>query len=412
MPEQTAPGGAFVWSVEGRSIRITLTADVLASIGRAAQEGLEKVPRRGLEVGGVLLGVREGDELTITDWRPIPCEHARGPGFELSANDEARLRQLLDSLVADPASGRKQILGWFHTHTRDGICLTKADLDLYNRFFPAPWQVALVVKPHPQEAPRAGFFFREPSGAIRSESSYREFVLEEVRRPAPVGFDPTQVGAKPPQAPEPNGSAEGRPVVRPRQQARPAEPRLVARRRVRRKWLAAPAALVLAGAALFLALPWLGPQPQPAAIGLQVRAVGDSLVAEWDRPAALLEDASGATLTIEDGGERHLIQMSPEDLLAGSVTYYRRSGDVSFRLECMRRSGPPLSSSAHFSGPSPAAAPAPTAVQDETELERLEREIEALRSRLERDDARLRQLRGEIAELERQGRGAGRGRRP
>jgi proteasome lid subunit RPN8/RPN11 len=412
MPEQTAPGGAFVWSVEGRSIRITLTADVLASIGRAAQEGLEKVPRRGLEVGGVLLGVRQGDELTVTDWRPIACEHARGPGFELSANDEAALRQLLDSLAADPDFGDRQILGWFHTHTRDGICLTKTDLDLYNRFFPAPWQVALVVKPHPQQAPRAGFFFREPSGAIRSESSYREFVIEGGRRTAaPVGFDPTQLGGRAPQATEPARAGEALQAARRREPSPPAEARRIARRRLRLKWLAPPA-LGLAGAALFFGLPLLAPGPQPAAIGLEVRTVGDGLVVEWERPAALLEDASGATLIVEDGGERHTIGISPEDLRAGSLTFYRRTGEVTFRLEWQRPSGPPIPSSAHFSGPPPAATPGPAPVEDPAELERIEREIDALRSRLERDELRLGELRREIAELERQRRGAGPRRAP
>jgi proteasome lid subunit RPN8/RPN11 len=407
MPEETAPEGTFVWSVEGRPIRIRAAADVLASIGRAAREGLEKVPRRGLEVGGLLLGTREGDELTITDWRPISCEHARGPGFELSANDEAALRQLLESLTGDPARSGLQVLGWFHTHTRDGICLTKSDLDVYNRFFPAPWQVALVVKPHAKEPTRAGFFFREPNGAIRAETSYREFVIEPGLRPQPVGFDPASLGGATSPAPAPVRAAEAPSTVR-LPEPPPASPARAPRwARSRRRLVVALAGAVLASAAVFVGIPLLAPQPRHAAIALDLRPAGDALVLEWDRSPALLRDATGAALTIEDAGERRLIRLTADEFAAGSLTYYRRSGDVSFQLELVRSTGPPLLGSARFTGAPPAAAAPP---EDPAELERLEREIGLLRSELEREAARSRRLRQEIRVIERQLSGAARGR--
>ncbi len=405
MPEETAPEGTFVWSVEGRPIRIRAAAEVLASIGRAAREGLEKVPRRGLEIGGVLLGTREGDELTITDWRPISCEHARGPGFELSANDEAALRQLLGSLASEPAPGGLEVLGWFHTHTRDGICLTKSDLDVYNRFFPAPWQVALVVKPHPKEPARAGFFFREPNGAILAESSYREFVIEPGLRPQPVGFDPASLAPAPP--PAPPARSEQAPSLPPPPEPGAASPHGALRLAMRRSLLVALAAAFLLGAVAFVAIPLLLPQPQPAAIALDVRPSADALVLEWDRSAALLRDASRATLTIEDGGERRVIELSPEELGNGSLTYYRRTGEVAFHLELVRRSGPPVQGSTRFLGEPPGPPPA---AEDPAEVDRLEREIGLLRLELEREIARSKRLRLEIQELERRLTGAGRGR--
>lgn len=405
MPEETAPEGTYVWSVEGRPVRIRAAADVLASIGRAAREGLEKVPRRGLEIGGVLLGTREGDELTITDWRPIPCEHARGPGFELSANDEAALRQLLSSLASEPAAGGLEVLGWFHTHTRDGICLTKSDLDVYNRFFPAPWQVALVVKPHPKEPARAGFFFREPNGAIRAETSYREFVIEPGLRPQPVGFDPASLAPAPPSPPPAPAKSEPGPsaVWSPEPSAAPVS---AAPRPGMRRWLlVALAAAFLLGAAAFVAIPLLLPRPQPAAIALDVRPSGGALVLEWDRPAALLRDVSRATLTIEDGGERRVVELAPEELETGSLTYYRRTGEVAFRMELTRRSGPAVQGSTRFLGEPPAAPPA---AEDPAEADRLEREIGLLRLELEREAARSKKLRLEIQALERQLSGRGR----
>ena len=36
-------------------------------------------------------------------------------------------------------------MGWYHSHTRSEIFLSDADLEIHNRYFPEPWQVALVL---------------------------------------------------------------------------------------------------------------------------------------------------------------------------------------------------------------------------------------------------------------------------
>ncbi|MCP5109758.1 MAG: hypothetical protein GY953_02865, partial [bacterium] len=179
-------------------------------ISEAAWEGLQKVPRRGLEVGGVLFGVRSGDELQITNWRPISCEHAKGPGFELSANDEAALKRMLEESAAASELLGLEPLGWFHSHTRDDIFLSDRDVDLYKRFFPAPWQVALVLKPHMQQPTRGGFFFREEDGSLRAASSHLEFTLGRRSRRLPVGFDPSNPQVRTPAGeslPQPGGQS-------------------------------------------------------------------------------------------------------------------------------------------------------------------------------------------------------------
>ena len=53
--------------------------------------------------------------------------------------------------------------------------MSAADLAVFNRFFPSPWQVALVVRPANLAPTRAGFFFREPDGTLRTGASQREF---------------------------------------------------------------------------------------------------------------------------------------------------------------------------------------------------------------------------------------------
>ena len=62
------------------------------------------------------------------------------------------------------------LAGWYHSHTRSGIFLSEADLELHRRFFRENWQVALVFRPSLNTATRAGFFFQESDGTIRARA--------------------------------------------------------------------------------------------------------------------------------------------------------------------------------------------------------------------------------------------------
>src|ERR1022692_4325822 len=110
--------------------------------------------------------------------KPLPCEHALGPGFVLAAKDEKRLAQLISAPATAPELNGLQALGWFHSHIRSRIFLSERDLQIHSRYFAAPYQIALVVHPRSDGPARAGFFFREDSGEMCTESSYAEFTLE------------------------------------------------------------------------------------------------------------------------------------------------------------------------------------------------------------------------------------------
>src|SRR3954451_17567198 len=114
----------------------------------------------------------------------MECEHAFGPSFVLSPRDLARLG---DQIAAANREPNTRVVGWYHSHTRSEIFLSEQDLEIHNRFFPEPWQLALVLKPHTFQPMRAGFFFRENSGAIHTEAPYSEIVLQPLpMRPALV----------------------------------------------------------------------------------------------------------------------------------------------------------------------------------------------------------------------------------
>jgi hypothetical protein len=119
-------------------------------------------------------GGRRDGVLRIQAVRPIECEYANGPRFELSKRDETGLAELLQASSGDPGLAGLEPAGYHHSHTREEICLSQADVRIFNRFFPLPWQIALVVRPANHAPARAGFFFREENLGVRTESDYCE----------------------------------------------------------------------------------------------------------------------------------------------------------------------------------------------------------------------------------------------
>jgi hypothetical protein len=165
------------WRVAGHNLAIEYSMPVLERIRDAAIEGFNKLPHGGIEIGGVLFGARDGERVSVLDSQALACEYALGPSFSLSEKDQAELLHLLEQARRDPKLDGLIPVGWYHAHTRSEICLTDRDLSLHNRFFPEPWQIALVVRPANFAPTRAGFFFREANGRIRADQSYLEFTI-------------------------------------------------------------------------------------------------------------------------------------------------------------------------------------------------------------------------------------------
>jgi hypothetical protein len=366
------------WSAPGISFRIEYSSAVVDEIRQTAVEGYHRVPHGGVETGGILFGTHLKSAVRIKAWRPIACEYAKGPSFLLSEKDEAALTEALKSRRGDAELARLEPVGWYRAHTRSEILLSDADLAFFNRFFPQPWQVGLIVRPASFAATRAGFFFREADGSIRTQSSYREFPL------APLVVPPADITATPEAppaaaAPEPPPAAavpEAPPVVVPAAQAvtkaaaeaapeaTPAPPRPEPRPALefkpypparsaiewqnprpnaRRKWYATGLA-VLAAAILGF---WLL-KPSHQGLALTATDVNGQLRIAWDRTARPISLARFGSIEIDDHGVRTQVDLTAADLRSGSVFYERQSGDVSVRLMVDAPGRPPVAETARF----------------------------------------------------------------
>ncbi|MFB3829608.1 MAG: Mov34/MPN/PAD-1 family protein [Bryobacteraceae bacterium] len=344
-----------VWKAPECAVAIEYAPEVLDDIRLAVVEAYYAFPRGGAEIGGVLVGSHEGDTVRITAFHALACEHAAGPSFTLSARDFARLEEILH---ATAAAGREAV-GWYHSHTRSGIYLSAADLEIHQRYFPEPWQVALVLRPTSMVT-RAGFFARGADGRLRSEASYLEFTVPALSgRPMARVETPVKPAPalKPPPAPERAPLLEIEP---PHFGFTPAPPR------PRRKHLlAALAVIALAAAALCYDfwlpyVPWF-PAGNP---GLWVFDESGTLQIRWDAGSRAVRHAQDGTLEIVEQHEYPIaVRLEPERLRDAAFSYERRTGRVGVRLILKQPNGSSASASVTFLGQAPAPRPSPEVVE-------------------------------------------------
>jgi len=414
MPEKAAESALITWRAPKCPFTIEYSARALDDIRLAVTDAFFSLPRGGAEIGGILLGTFGGDRLSVLDYAPLECEHAFGPSFTISLNDEARLKELLAGARAN-FPGMK-VVGWYHSHTRSGIFLSEPDLEIYKLYFPEPWQIALVMKPHAFEATRIGFFFREPDGRIHAEASYHEEALEpqpmrqivqEAPRPAvgtprparpgrdavrqllkqvelDVTAEPVVEPAVPPPAvapaarvftPEPPSPAPAAKAAEPEVRQEPPVPQFLTQQEPsrRRWWLTALlAAAVTIGAIVaavqtrdlllpkFIAAVKPAPPapPVPPSLGLRAAEYEGQLLINWDRNSAGVQQGTDGLLEISDGGPQpQPIHLDAGHLRTGTFTYARQSERVDVRLSVRRAGEPELHEVTTFLGKLPDRKP-------------------------------------------------------
>lgn len=405
-PPESAPG---TWSVPRCPFTIEYLPRVLDDIRLNVVDAFFSLPHGGVEIGGVLLGRYRDGRLTIAGHAAMECEHASGPSFTLSANDTARLSELLAEHRGNP---EMQPVGWYHSHTRSEVQLSEADLEIHRQYFPEAWQVALVVKPHAFEPMRCGFFFREADGTLHATESYQEFQLEAMPlRQMPSGeIPPLESSAA---AARPAASGSGPVIDVAAESAAPVEEKAPIEEKVTMPHpaplpqvpeTAPPAELfqavmpppkswgwvkvvlafalgVAAGIALLQA--WQVWAPKAAVLDLYTADTDGQLQVRWDRSSPVVAQGTAAVLTIADGGPvAREIHLDREHLQKGTFTYGRESGQVNVALMVTRPDGPPVKAVATFAGKPPARTP--DGASTDAEVIKLKSDLEAQVERVQK----------------------------
>jgi hypothetical protein len=369
----------FRWEIAGRPLVVKLNLDFVDRLLPEVMRGFGAMPRRGVEMGGLLLGSvdRSGERpvIVVEDYEPIPCQHSRGATYLLSEEEVVRFKETVDRWAYSEGK-RTFAVGYYRSHTREGLGLGEEDLELFNRILPDPLAICLLVKPFATRVSQAGIFFRE-NGTVRAQSSYKEFPFR--KRELGGSDEPASRPSKPESrhaaadranASEPEAPAATPPFQsRQHQKFRSADPSMATTTatappsitqeelqlglptskidaktgsKIRSGWVWIPLSFIflllgtVLGFQVALSLRNQLPasiRPDPYSLHMTVTPAADSLHVRWDRDASPIHSQSKGALVITDGGAQKIVALDADQLRNGSVVYRRASNDVRFRLE-------------------------------------------------------------------------------
>lgn len=363
------------WSIPGRKLVIVYATALLSRLAESAKQSGSN------PIGGALFGTCDDTEIKITHFRPVGCalansateevpvidESARvqiwqqarpgtGSAADVSAFNEAGEAELghwCDSYAGDPELAGLQPVGWYRSRWESKIQLNPEDLRVWNRFFPLPTQVSLVLRVQEHSAVRAGFFFRpQHGGPVRIDSSFRTF---EIGLVSAATSDVGRLAA----AVKSGGQTETQAAdleepIPPPELFTPPEPAPNRPAYIR-------AAIGLGALLLIslLALAWRSSVVEPAQLpplkelALRFKGRPDRLKLVWNPKASLIREAVSAELRIIDAASDTVELIPAAGLAAGSYPAVNRSGLVEAQLRIQSRDGnrSRLMAVAQFVGP-------------------------------------------------------------
>jgi len=406
----------FDWRPEDAPFAVHMHRDAIDGITRDVIEGLKSLPRRGLEVGGLLLGRVIGDSVWIERYKRILSNHRFGPQFILDDEDRIVLESTASSILE---AGELAVVGFYRSHARADFDLDDADRDLVHRYFADLHDLVLLIRPENGLDLEGRFFARRKGGEEEGEvqvlggpfpfqgrgisldalnfdslalpddpqnrrelSDSPDEAETRVTHAAPIsaGF-PERGSAE-------SGSTAGSTAPPPRRiipdfLSAPVEPSHThdgdttghldsnSSGLLGRGWPVIAAAAVVLGAAAFFILPGhhsVGTAAlstttsQPARpLGLYVSPSGNTWRVSWNPNATALHDARSVQLFVREGDDLNRIELTTNDLASGTYEYRPTAKDVTFRLEVTQSSGAIAAESFRYDINAPVVATAPPA---------------------------------------------------
>lgn len=383
----TSAAPLYVWKPAGKPISVQMQFDVIDRVLLEVMRGFGAVPKRGAEVGGILLGTVEvqGDHtvVKVEDFEIIDCDHASGPSFILSDDDRAGFEESMQRWQQG-ADRRIYAVGFYRGHTREGVCLAAEDLSILDEMFPEPSAIALIVKPYATKVSMAGIFFRE-DGQFKADASPLEFpfrrkelgggVSATERLAAAARFGQQRTGEDPRLSYRQNSFEQAAPMevsdMAPSPVATQAplfppgpafdsgegEVSAPKNKGVRGGWVWIPLSFifmllgVVVGFQIALSMrpkqpvnPWM----EAWDMTLAVKKTGEELTVTWDPLAPAVRNANRGALIIQSRTETQTIDLKGAQLQGGSVIYKGVPERVIFRLEVYPRERVVVSEIAEF----------------------------------------------------------------
>lgn len=347
-PAQGA-SGYYVWEAEGQAFEVHLSLDVIEGLRVEIMRGFGAVPKRGAEVGGLLLGTIERGAETVVrveDFQAVPCGYTRGPSYLLSPEEAQAFEAAVEALRPE-AEEANYVVGYFRSHTREGFALAPEDIELMDALLPGPSAVALLVKPFATKASTGGFFFRE-NGTFQETTPLefpfrrRELTGEEPPEHRPLA-DRRSRGRRaiPARAEEEAYAAPGGTLGLDREEGAPYAYATTLPKRARLGgWTLFPLSFIflLFGVALGY---WasLGMSPRLGSIAapdyslaLAAQKSGEGLTVEWNGDSPAVRNADHGVLEVHDGGYAKTVDLDTAQLHGGKLAFENASNAVSFRL--------------------------------------------------------------------------------
>jgi len=311
-------------------LQIEYQRPVMEKIRQRVCDGLMALPRIGIGVGGLLLGVREGGRIRLADSIEIPCTHSGGPSFNLTSAEKDHVR----SMIAE--AKELKVIGWYCSKPRGTTDLADAQNALYRELFPDPGQVALMLRPSTVENTRAAFFFRDQKGEVvkgpecdleewrdlggEPEPDAPKIELATVERDVPM---PSQIEFQEPEPPViPAPMRAGPDMFASYARAANAPRRIGAYR-----WILAAVAVLALGAIAYVTEDFWLPRPP---LTLTSTESNGALVIRWNIDG--LRGIDRASMFVNDGGNLHTLTLDRFDLNQGFMRYVPKSERVAVKL--------------------------------------------------------------------------------
>jgi len=343
----------------------------MGRLGTESWVAFKRIPRRGLEIGGVLLGRAERKQDSTTFWiegfAAVESEHRSGPSYVLSESD---LGHLQEEIYRNSSAS----IGIFRSQTRsEQLVLQEPDTALLERYFDPGDSLFLMVGPVPGKAA----LFLRTNGNVSGVHEFPLASLTSVLKGAP-NLRSQETDPLPIPVPEIRGAvtrvvsqldapkiemqiASDPPLDRPaalpplithepaleapeKKDVEPIETVLSVKPAgasgVRRgPWILAAALAVLLVTAALSVRSYSAPRTAAPArsaleyIQLGVEREGSSLRVRWDGNSPTLRDATRAVLHVQDGDIQVDRILTASELSAGSAAYEPKNSDLAFRLD-------------------------------------------------------------------------------